>query len=117
MRFTTLIISCFSLAVVSTLPLAVDTSESLATREAVAAPLSDVGLTERAGADNTPNTPADEKKHDDNHAASNCGQGCKDSLSSYHSQASEDSKNSQASKTLKASKASKESKGGKKNGR
>ncbi|KAK1673240.1 hypothetical protein BDP55DRAFT_634184 [Colletotrichum godetiae] len=51
-----------------------------------------------------PNTPADVKKHDDNHKkqdVGNCGQGCKDSLASYHSQASKDSKNSKASKNSK----------------
>ncbi|OHF02044.1 hypothetical protein CORC01_02623 [Colletotrichum orchidophilum] len=56
-----------------------------------------------------PNTPADVKKHDDNHlkkANNNCGKGCEQSLASYHSQASKDSKNS------KASKASKNQKGG-----
>ncbi|KAF9879306.1 hypothetical protein CkaCkLH20_03539 [Colletotrichum karsti] len=59
------------------------------------------------------NTPADVKKHDDNHAkkaANNCGQGCEDSLKSFHSQASKDSKASKASKASQASKDSKASK-------
>ncbi|KAK1705352.1 hypothetical protein BDP67DRAFT_531304 [Colletotrichum lupini] len=51
-----------------------------------------------------PNTPADVAKHDANHKkqdANNCGKGCKDSLASYHSQASKDSKNSKNSKNRK----------------
>ncbi|KAJ0296194.1 hypothetical protein COL516b_011842 [Colletotrichum fioriniae] len=54
-----------------------------------------------------PNTPADVQKHNENHRkqdAGNCGQNCKQSLASYHSQASKDSKNSQASKNSKNSK-------------
>ncbi|KAI8299347.1 hypothetical protein K4K59_002338 [Colletotrichum sp. SAR11_240] len=62
-----------------------------------------------ARANGKPNTPADFKKHDDNHAKANCGKGCKDSLASFHSQASKDSKNSKASQ---ASKNSQKSKGG-----
>ncbi|KZL68089.1 hypothetical protein CI238_11459 [Colletotrichum incanum] len=58
------------------------------------------------------NTPADVKKHDENHKKmdqNKCGQNCKDSLASYHSQASKDSKASKASQASKNSK--------KKNGR
>lgn len=97
----------------------------LATLTATAAALvsSPAGVIEARANGGRANGLAEKGKHDANHeklANGTCGKGCKDSLASYHSQASKDSqasrnsKNSQASKNSKNSKNSKGSKGGKK---
>ncbi|KAK2768946.1 hypothetical protein CKAH01_00553 [Colletotrichum kahawae] len=98
MRFFTTVIFATIAASVSALPVAheADIAPALS-QEAAVEPI-------EARANGKPNTPADVKKHDDNHERQRegkCGQGCKDSLASYHSQASKDSKNSKASKAAK----------------
>ncbi|KAF4819753.1 hypothetical protein CGCSCA4_v003677 [Colletotrichum siamense] len=112
MRFFTTVVLAAIAASVSALPVA---------HEADIAPALPQGIEEaavepiEARANGKPNTPADVKKHDDNHAkqrAGNCGKGCDASLASYHSQASKDSKASKASKASQASKNSQKSKGG-----
>ncbi|KAJ0387171.1 hypothetical protein COL922a_002783 [Colletotrichum nupharicola] len=109
MRFFTTVVLAAIAASVSALPVAheADITPALpqGIEEAAVEPI-------EARANGKPNTPADVKKHDDNHERQRegkCGTGCKDSLASYHSQASKDSKNSQASKASKASQASKNS--------
>ncbi|KAF4819404.1 hypothetical protein CGCTS75_v011582 [Colletotrichum tropicale] len=106
MRFFTTVVLATIAASVSALPVAhqADITPALpqGIEEAAVEPI-------EARANGKPNTPADFKKHDDNHAKANCGSGCKASLASFHSQASKDSKNSKASQ---ASKNSQKSKGG-----
>ncbi|CAI0644031.1 unnamed protein product [Colletotrichum noveboracense] len=109
MRFFTTVVLATIAASVSALPVAheADITPALpqGIEEAAVEPI-------EARANGKPNTPADVKKHDDNHAkksAGKCGKGCDASLASYHSQASKDSKNSKASQ---ASKNSQKSKGG-----
>ncbi|KAF4915978.1 hypothetical protein CGCVW01_v010199 [Colletotrichum viniferum] len=108
MRFFTTVVLATIAASVSALPVAHESDITPALpqgiEEAAVEPI-------EARANGKPNTPAEAKKHEDNHArqrAGNCGSGCKSSLSSYHSQASTDSKNSKASQASKNSK----SKGG-----
>ncbi|KAE9573285.1 hypothetical protein CGCF415_v005564 [Colletotrichum fructicola] len=112
MRFFTTVVLATIAASVSALPVAheADITPALpqGIEEAAVEPI-------EARANGKPNTPADVKKHDDNHERQRegkCGTGCKDSLASYHSQASKDSKNSKASKASQASKNSQKSKGG-----
>lgn len=109
MRFFTTVVLATIAASVSALPVAHESDITPALpqgiEEAAIEPI-------EARANGKPNTPADVKKHDDNHERQRegkCGTGCKNSLASYHSQASKDSKNSKASQ---ASKNSQKSKGG-----